>query len=440
MEPLRHLTGGHQPPGCSSSTGGLRPPLGPGRRDFLKVAGLAGLSWLTPVGHLLAHAAEKRQPAQSIILLWMQGGPSQLETFDPHPGTASAGGTRAVDTAVKGVQLAEGFGYLAEEMASVALLRSVTSKEGDHERGTYTMKTGFRPDPTVTHPAIGAILCHELPGGNAEIPRHIAILPDRWYPRGGFLGDEFDAFKTGDPIEKVPNVAARVPDGRDRQRLQDLEFLEGEFARGRGNLAEAAGNRTVMNSARLMMSSEQLKAFDVAQEPAKLRAGYGDTPFGRGCLAARRLIEVGVRCVEVTLGGWDTHADNHKFCKQQVAILDPAFAALLRDLRERRLLERTVVICAGEFGRTPKINGVGGRDHWPSGFSVALAGGSLHCGQVLGATDPEGKADPTDPVTVADIHATVMTAVGIDPKKVMTSPIGRTVTLSEGKVIGGLLG
>jgi hypothetical protein len=416
----------------------------PGRRDFLKVAGLAGMSWLTPVGHLLARAAEqqadRRQPAQSIILLWMQGGPSQLETFDPHPGTAIAGGTGAIDTAVRGVRLAEGFGHLAEEMGSVALLRSVISKEGDHERGTYLMKTGYRPDPTVVQPSIGAICCHELPGGKTEIPRHISILPSQWPGRGGFLGDEYDAFKTGDPIEKVPNVTARVPEGRDRERLKDLEFLEAEFARGRRNLAETAGNRTVVNSARMMMSSDQLRAFDVAQEPAKLRESYGNTPFGRGCLAARRLIEVGVRCVEVTLTGWDTHADNHRYCKEQAAILDPAFAALLRDLRERRLLDRTVLICAGEFGRTPKINGVGGRDHWPTGFSIALAGGGLRCGQVLGSTDPEGKADPTDPVTVADVHATALTAVGIDPKKVMTSPIGRTVTLSEGKVIKGLLG
>jgi hypothetical protein len=416
----------------------------PGRRDFLRAAGLAGLSWLTPVGHLLARAAERqadqRQPAQSIILLWMQGGPSQLETFDPHPGTEIAGGTRAIDTAVKGVQLADGFGHLAEQMASVALVRSMMSKEGDHERGTYLMKTGYRPDPTIVHPSIGAVCCHELPGGKTEIPRHVSILSSQWPGRGGFLGDEYDAFKTGDPLHKVPDVTARVPEGRDRQRLRDLEFLEEEFARGRRGLVEAAGNRAVVNSARLMMSSEQLKAFDVAQEPAKLRAAYGDTPFGRGCLAARRLIEVGVRCVEVTLGGWDTHADNHKFCKEQVAILDPAFAALLRDLKECGLLERTVVICAGEFGRTPKINGLGGRDHWTNGFSVALAGGGIRGGQVLGATDPEARADPTDPVAVGDVHATVMTAVGIDPKKVMTSPIGRTVTLSEGKVIKGLLG
>jgi hypothetical protein len=416
----------------------------PGRRDFLKLAGLAGLSWLTPVGHLLARAAEKAadkgRPAQSIILLWMQGGPSQLETFDPHPGSAIAGGTRGIDTAVKGVQLAEGLGRLAEQMESVALVRSMTSKEGDHERGTYLMKTGYRPDPTVIHPSIGALCCHELPGGKTEIPRHVSILPSQWPGRGGFLGDEYDAFKTGDPLNKVPDVTARVPEGRDRQRLRDLDFLEDEFARGRHNLAETAGNKTVMNSARMMMSSEQLKAFDVTQEPARLREAYGETPFGRGCLAARRLIEVGVRCVEVTLGGWDTHADNHKFCKEQTALLDPAFAALLRDLKERGLLERTVVICAGEFGRTPKINGLGGRDHWTNGYSIALAGGGLRCGQALGETDPEAKADPTEPVTVADVHATVLTAVGIDPKKVMTTPIGRTLKLSEGQVIKALLG
>jgi hypothetical protein len=413
------------------------------RRDFLKAAGIAGFSWLTPVGELLARAAEKgdkREPAQSIILLWMAGGPSQLETFDPHPGTAIAGGTKAVDTAVKGVRLAEGLPLLAEQMGSVALLRAVTSKEGDHERGTYTVKTGYRPDPTIIHPSIGAICCHELPGGKTEIPRHVSILPSQWPGRGGFLGDEYDAFKTGDPIHKVPDVTARVPEGRDKQRMRDLDFLEEHFAEGRRNMVEATGHTNVVNSARLMMSSEQLKAFDVAQEPAKLREGYGNTPFGRGCLAARRLIEVGVRCVEVTLSGWDTHADNHKFCKEQNAILDPAFAALLRDLKERKLLEKTVVICAGEFGRTPKINGLRGRDHWPNGFSIALVGGGLRCGQVLGETDPEGKADPKGAVTVGDVHATVLTAVGIDPGKVMTSPIGRTVKLSDGKVIKELLG
>jgi uncharacterized protein (DUF1501 family) len=189
-----------------------------------------------------------------------------------------------------------------------------------------------------------------------------------------------------------------------------------------------------------MMSSEQLRAFDVTQEPAALRGDYGDTAFGRGCLAARRLIEVGVRCVEVTLSGWDTHADNHRFHRQQAEILDPALAGLLGDLEARDLLRQTVVICAGEFGRTPKINPLGGRDHWPNGFTVALAGGGIRGGVVIGATDPEGVKDPVQAVGVGDLHATVLTAVGINPAKVMTSPIGRTLTLAEGKLIAGLLG
>src|SRR5262249_10262992 len=186
-------------------------PLFPDRRDFLRLAGLSALGWLTPISHLLAEQAERREPAQSIILLWLAGGPSQLETFDPHPGREIAGGTRAIDTAVRGVQLAEGVAALAEQMPAGAVVRSLVSKEGDHERGTYLMKTGYRPDPTVVHPAIGAICCHELPMGKTEIPRHISILPGQWPARGGFLGDQYDAFKTYDPIDKVPDVVARGP-------------------------------------------------------------------------------------------------------------------------------------------------------------------------------------------------------------------------------------
>jgi hypothetical protein len=417
-----------------------------GRRDFLKLATLAGVGWMTPVGQMLARAAEqgdKHEPARSIILLWMQGGPSQLETFDPHPGREIAGGTKALDTAVKGVQLAEHYPRLAEQMADVSLVRSVTSKEGDHERGTYNLKTGYRPDPTAVHPSYGAVFCHateDRDGKAVEIPRHISILPSQWPARGGFLGDQFDAFKTGDPINKVPDVTARVPEKRDNDRLRDLDFLEKRFAKGRSQLVDDTGLKAVLDSARRMMSSEQLKAFDVTQEPKAVRDLYGDSPFGRGCLAARRLIEVGVRCVEVELNGWDTHAKNHSECAKQAAILDPAFAALLRELRERKLLDKTLVICAGEFGRTPKINPAGGRDHWPNGFTVALAGGGIKGGRVIGETDPDGGEKPKDSVTVSDVHATILTAVGLDITKKMATTIGRTLTLSEGTPIEGLMG
>ena len=216
-------------------------------------------------------------------------------------------------------------------------------------------------------------------------------------------------------------------------------MVEGAFARGRGKRAEATGHAGTIAAARKMMSSEQLKAFNVSLEPAAVRKAYGDTPFGRGCLAARRLIEVGVRCVEVTLSGWDTHVNNHELQRKQVDVLDPAFSTLVRDLRERGLLDRTVVLCGGEFGRTPIVNPTGGRDHWPNGFSVALAGGGIRGGVVIGATDPEGKADPATPVTIGDLHATILTAIGIDPAKVNQTPIGRTVKNAEGKPVRALL-
>jgi uncharacterized protein (DUF1501 family) len=408
------------------------------RRGFLK---LAGLSWLTPVGRLLADQAERsRQPAQSIILLWLDGGPSQLETFDPHPDTRIAGGTRAIPTAVKGIQLAEGYEHLADQIGSVALIRSMVSKEGDHERGTYLMKTGYRPDPTVEHPSIGAICCHELPVGRTDIPRHISILTEHRPSRGGFLGGEFDAFQVGDPRGKLPDVTSPVPAARELARVQDLEIAERAFARGRRGRVETTLHRDTLARARVMMTSEQLKAFDVSQEPAAVAAEYGDTPFGRGCLAARRLIEVGVRCVEVTLGGWDAHVNNHEIHKARARVLDPAFAALLNDLSRRDLLERTVVLCCGEFGRTPKVNPLGGRDHWPGGFSLAVAGASIRGGLAIGQTDPEGIKDPGRPTTIEDVHATVLTALGVNPGKENTAPAtGRPIKLSAGKPIRELL-
>ncbi|MCC7375282.1 MAG: DUF1501 domain-containing protein [Verrucomicrobiales bacterium] len=415
------------------------------RRNLLKLAGLSGLAWLTPVSSLLARAAERAPsgaPARSVIVLWMAGGPSQLETFDPHPGQSIAAGTRAIDTATKGIQLAEGLEQMAEWMPSIALVRSVVSKEADHERAVYTMKTGYRPVPTVVHPAIGAILCHELSDENVDIPRHVSILPDQWPARGGYFGAQFDAFQVHDPQSPIEDVRARVPEDRRDQRLRDLEVAERAFAEGRpADLdAKVTLHQHGIGRALKIMSSEQLAAFDVGQAPASQRAAYGDTRFGRGCLAALRLIERGVRCVEVTLSGWDTHANNHELQRRNVGVLDPALAALLRDLKERQLLDSTVVLCGGEFGRTPKVNPVGGRDHWPYGFSVALAGGGIRGGQVLGATDPSGESrQPDRPVAVQDLHATIHTALGIQPGKEIVTPVGRPIAISDGEVVRELL-
>jgi uncharacterized protein (DUF1501 family) len=295
----------------------------------------------------------------------------------------------------------------------------------------------------MVHPSIGAVICNELPVDGVDIPRHVSILPGQWPARGGHLGADLDAFKVYDTLGRAGDMTARVKPSRQKNRLEGLKKVEDAFARGRrANLDK----KTTLHNATIqraldMMNSKQLGVFDVSKAPAQTRKAFGDTNFGRGCLAAVQLVGAGVRCVEVTLGGWDTHINNHEGQATKNAILDPAFAALIRELRARKLLDETIVICAGEFGRTPKINGLEGRDHWPKGFSVALAGGGFRGGHVHGATDPEGvKEEPKDPVKVADLHTTVMHLLGIDHKKKYKNlPFDRFGTLSEGDVIKGLL-
>ncbi len=425
------------------------------RRTLLKAAGLSGLCWLTPLAERLARAAERAprgKPAKSVIVLWMQGGPSQLETFDPHPdpGSKIAGGTQWIETAVKGTRIAAGLPLVAEQMESISLVRSVVSKEGDHERATYNVKTGFRPDPTLIHPSLGAIICHQT-SDKVEIPRHVSILPGQWPARGGFLGDQFDAFQTYDPVGPVPDITPQVPQPRIAKRLADLDVIEGQFARGRLKQLDADKtlHRTSIQAARKMMESDQLKAFDVSKASESLKSEFGDSAFGRGCLAAVQLIEVGVRCVEVTLDGWDTHANNHATVAERNKALDPALAALIKELKSRKLLASTIVLWGGEFGRTPLIRGLdgSGRDHWPHGFSVALAGGGIKGGLVLGENSPTPKLDVgnlveanvRDPRNVEDIHATVLHALGIDFAQEMETPIGRPMAFSKGKVIEELL-
>lgn len=426
------------------------------RRSWMKgVAAFGAASWLTPLASVLARQAEgsSRQPAKSVIVLWLQGGPSQLETFDPHPGSNIAGGSKAIETRVKGVMLGEGLPNVAEVMDKISLVRSLTSREGDHERAIYNIKTGFRPDPTLIHPSVGAIVCRQtedLDRDSIDIPRHISILSQQFPSRGGYLGNRFDPFHIGDPNQPIPDLVRPVDDVRYRKRLSDLtHVVDAEFSRGRIQSpgVGAAVARDLTQAALRMMDSEQLAAFDVSNATQAQRDAFGDSSFGRGCLAAVRLIETGVRCVEVSLGGWDSHIDNHEIHANLNKILDPAFAALIRELEDRDLLDSTVVMCAGEFGRTPTINPAGGRDHWPHGFSVALAGGGIQGGRVLGETNPEPKLDPDhpeldieQPVAVQDVHATILSALGIDPALELITPIGRPMTLTDkGSVLRELI-
>jgi hypothetical protein len=394
---------------------------------------LPGLDW--------AAAKERgRARAKSLIVLWMAGGPSQLETWDPHPGSKIGGPTKDISTKLPELRIADLYPQTAERIHHLSVIRSMVSKEGDHERGSYYLKTGYRPDPTTQHPSLGAIVTHELPGDGVEIPQHVSLGGGEWPARGGYLGDEFDAFRIFEPGQNLHNMRVGVADDRQRRRLSNLEVVSKAFRKGRQFQTDNTLHQLTVERALRMMTSEQLKAFEIDDEPQTLRAAYGDHSFGRGCLVARRLVEQGVRAVEVSLPGWDTHAENFTGHQTQAQILDPAFATLIQDLIDHDLLESTVVLWLGEFGRTPNVNPLDGRDHWPSGFSVVLGGGGLRSGLVIGTTDPSGaKKEPEDPISVGDLYATVLKTLGVDYSKELITPIGRPMALSSGKPIDRML-
>jgi hypothetical protein len=397
-----------------------------GRRATL-LGALAAAGWLGSARTARAQGS----PARALLVVWLAGGPSQRETFEPGPGDPQ------IATAAPGVRLAKGFEALAAHMEGVALVRSLVSHEADHERGTTLGKTGYAPGGAVVHPSLGAIACHALGESTGGLPSHVTIAPGRWPPRGGMLGARFDAFAVPDARAPVPDLLPRVDPERLARRLDDAAAIDAGLSPA--HRAIAARQAELTAQARAISTSPEVRAFDVSEEPAAVRARYGEGRFGSACLAARRLIERGVRAVEVTLDGWDAHVACREAHRGLVATLDPALAALLEDLRARGLAQSTLVVCAGEFGRTPTLNGAGGRDHWTRGFSALVAGAGVRGGAVVGATDPAGVAPPKDPCTVADLHATVLHALGVDPAHREVAPSGRPVTYSEGTPIRAIL-
>jgi Protein of unknown function (DUF1501) len=429
------------------------------RRKFFggSLSMLGGLS-LTAIAENLARSSESAREAskkplkgkaRSLIMLWLQGGPSQLDTFDPHAGTKIGGETKAISTSIKGIELAASLPRTAEQLQHTTLVRSIQSKEGDHERATYQMKTGWRPDPTLVHPSMGAILCHQT-NDALEIPRHVSILGTQWPARGGYLGGALDAFKVGDPKNRVPNLRSNAGDDRAKKRAEVLtNVVEREFAKNRFRDLDKfkTQHETATNRALSMMASDQVAAFDVMLESETTRDAFGDSDFGRGCLAAVRLIECGVRCVEVELNGWDSHANNDELQSKQCGVLDPALASLIQLLRERDLFDSTLIVCGGEFGRSPGINNVGGRDHWQHGFSWLVGGGPIRRGYVHGATsanpttDPEKRGNDIEKaIAVPDLHATLLDSLGIDFEQEIRTPIGRPMAFSDkGSVVSELV-
>jgi hypothetical protein len=409
------------------------------RRNVLKTAAGLGLSFLMPA--MNARAANERgsKRKKSLIVLWMGGGPSQLETWDPKPNTKIGGDVKAISTSISGLQIADMYPQTADKIGELNVIRSLTSKEGDHERGTYHVKTGYRPDQKLVHPSVTALVSHQMPASALEIPAHVSLGKSQWPARGGYLGDSLDAFRIFNPGSSVRNMRAPVGKPRQARRLKSLSVVSESFARGRRVQTDRTLHQETIDKALKMMSSKQLKAFNIDAVPSPLKSAYGDNRFGSGCLVARQLIETGVRAIEVNLPGWDTHTSNHEGCQTQAKMLDPAFATLIQDLKDRDLLESTVVLCIGEFGRTPTINPLGGRDHWPHWFSCVVGGGGMKKGVVIGETDPLGKAKPTDEIEIRHLYATIFKTLGIDYEEEITTNIGRSIKISDGTPIAKLL-
>jgi hypothetical protein len=410
------------------------------RRHILRFLTGCGVSLALPGMSVRAASRRRAERQKSLVILWMNGGMSQLETWDPHPGTQSGGEVKDISTSAKDIRISELLPQMAEQLHSCMLIRSLTSKEGDHERGAAFVKTGYRPEPTLKYPTLGAIAAHELPDPEIEIPQHVALAPGRIVPEGGYLGNQWNAFRVFHPGKGLSNLRSYVTPDRQANRLEGLDVVSQQFKQGRPFGAKRTLHQDTLNKALTMMSSEQLEAFNLDHESSSVKAAYGDTSFGRGCLVARRLVEVGVRSIEVNLSGFDTHVSNHTGHVTQCRILDPAIATLVRELRERDLLESTIVLCISEFGRTPRMNPAGGRDHWPNWFSCLIAGGGFREGVAIGETPHdvfEGKKSdgnlmlPSKPVLVPELYATIMSAMGIDFSKEILTPIGRPIRFAD---------
>lgn len=415
----------------------------PQRREWMQTVGLAGFSSLaSPFWSQLIAAPAAQKSAKACILIFLEGGPSQLETFDPKPGVPNGGPTEGIDTRLTGVKFAQHYPKLAQTANRLAIVRSLHSNEGDHERASTLLHTGYSPDPRLKYPALGSSIARARPNDEADVPAFVAIGNT---PDPGILGPQFGPYVVGDVNNPAPSLA--LPEGfaesRMTRRLAAMEAFNRRFDQQfESPLGTALSQLTTR--ANRMRKSPVFQAYDAAAEDAVTFERYGgnvnDGYLARACIAARRFVEAGVRFVEIQYGGWDTHDDNFKQVQNLSASLDPALSALITDLADRGRLNDTLIACFGEFGRTPKINGGNGRDHFPDAFSAVLAGGGIQAGQVIGSTSDDGLEVKDRPVSVQDFHATLFTALGVDVTKENFAPDGRSLRLTNGgKPIAELL-
>jgi len=434
------------------------------RRTLLRslAAGIGGASisgWFPAFADQLASDPRRRR---HVILLWMSGGPTQTDTWDMKPDHENGGEFAEIQTAATGLRFSEHLPRLAEMADQLAVIRGLSTKEGDHGRGTYLMRTGHKPMGPLQYPAIGSALSSHLADAEMTLPGYVSIGPYRAFNQDafgpGFLGPRFGPLIVG--ATDIPGTMPNNPEGFPELKVQSLERPEGitqqrmdkrlqmwrklqdDFLAQRSGAAKT--HNTVYEGAVQLMNSRDARAFDLSEEPEPLREEYGRTVFGQGCLLARRLIERGVACVEVSLGtssggvGWDTHSNNFDSVARLSADLDAGWGTLMRDLQERGLLESTTILWMGEFGRTPQINSNAGRDHFPNAWSTVLAGGGIAGGQAYGRTSKDGTVVEEGKVGVGDLLATLCAAAGLDGESIM-APSGRPIPMAEGSPIEAVL-
>ena len=420
------------------------------RRQLLKVGTCSFLSLgLAELLALKAYADQPKDPKSkgaekdvSVILLWMAGGPSHVDTFDPKPDAPMniRGPFEAIKTKVPGMRISEHLPKLAMQADKFSIIRSVTHGDGAHERAQHYLQTGYLPIPTMEFPSYGSVLAKER-GMLNNLPPYVTLLGGSEGMGAGFLGGSYNPFFAGNPNDgnyRVPDM--NLPNGVQMKRLDRRRALLSTLdTLARSNDSIKSMDTYFNNAYKLVTSTDSQKAFEIGQEDNRIRDMYGRNPFGQACLLARRLVGAGVRFVTVTQGGWDTHENNFPSLKNSLLpTVDQGMAALLQDLREHGMLDTTLVLWMGEFGRTPEINKNAnpGRDHWPNAMCVAVAGGGTKGGMVIGETDDKAMGPKERPVHVEDLAATVYHALGIDPEKEYITSTGRPVRLSnDGKVI-----
>jgi len=393
-----------------------------------------GVTLLDAIGsNLTAAAAASGKAGMNLIILSMRGAMSHLDTFDPKPGREEQGETKPIQTKTPGVLFGEHLPKLAQQSERLAVIRSMTTETGDHQQGQYVMRTAYPVLGSIRHPSLGSWALHVQGKASRDLPGFVLVGNGNEHPGAGFLDPSVTPVPVADPALGLENTVrpAYLTEKNFNRRLALADRIDADFRRRFAGPQVEAYDQMYKDAVRLL-GSVDLEAFDIAKESEQTRERYGTSPFGQGCLLARRLVEAGVRCVEVEYGKWDMHREIFEELPESAGNLDAGMSALVTDLEKRGLLSSTLVVLATEFGRTPRINENAGRDHHPAVFSCVLAGAGVKGGAVHGASDERGFKPDKDAVSVPDFLTTVAAACGLPYDKEFMAPNGRPFKIGGG--------